>query len=40
MSKNPVVHFEMGYHDRDRMTKFYEKAFGWGMQQMGPEMGN
>jgi len=40
MSKNPVVHFEMGYFDRDRMKKFYETAFGWGMQQMGAEMGN
>src|SRR3954466_9519453 len=40
MSKNPVVHFEMGYFDRDRMKKFYETAFGWGLQQMGAEMGN
>lgn len=40
MSKNPVVHFEMGYFDGTRMKNFYEKAFGWNMQQMGPEMGN
>ncbi len=40
MSKNPVVHFEMGYFERERMKKFYEKAFGWSMQQMGDEMGN
>lgn len=40
MSKNPVVHFEMGYFDRDRMKKFYETAFGWGMHQYGEEMGN
>ena len=40
MSKNPVVHFEMGYFDADRMKRFYESAFGWGLQQMGPEMGN
>lgn len=40
MSKNPVVHFEMGYFDRERMKKFYETAFGWNMQQFGPEMGN
>lgn len=40
MSKNPVVHFEMGYFDRDRMKKFYETAFGWGMQQYGEDMGN
>ena len=37
---NPVVHFEMGYKDRERMKKFYETAFGWQMRQMGPEMGN
>jgi predicted enzyme related to lactoylglutathione lyase len=40
MSKNPVVHFEMGYLDRERMKKFYETAFGWKMQQFGAEMGN
>lgn len=40
MSTNPVIHFEMGYFDRDRMKKFYESAFGWQLQQMGPEMGN
>ncbi|MDB5188932.1 MAG: Glyoxalase/bleomycin resistance protein/dioxygenase [Candidatus Nomurabacteria bacterium] len=37
---NPVVHFEMGYVDRDRMKQFYEAAFGWKMQQMGAAMGN
>ena len=40
MSKNPVVHFEMGYFDADRMKKFYETAFEWNLQSMGPEMGN
>ena len=40
MSKNPVVHFEMGYFNNERMKKFYESAFGWNLQQMGPEMGN
>jgi len=40
MSKNPVVHFEMGYFDRDRMKTFYETAFGLNMQQMGADMGN
>ncbi len=40
MSKNPVVHFEMGYFDRDRMSNFYESAFGWKLQKMGSEMGN
>lgn len=37
---NPVVHFEMGYNDRERMKKFYETVFNWKMQQMGAEMGN
>jgi uncharacterized protein len=37
---SPVVHFEMGYNDRDRMVKFYETAFGWKANVMGPEMGN
>ena len=35
-----VVHFEMPYEDRDRMKKFYETAFGWQTQTLGPEMGN
>jgi predicted enzyme related to lactoylglutathione lyase len=37
---NPVVHFEMPYEDRERMTKFYEGAFGWQTQSLGEEMGN
>jgi uncharacterized protein len=37
---NPVVHFEMGYQDKERMIKFYEGVFGWQTQKMGPEMGN
>lgn len=40
MSMNPVVHFEMGYFDRERMKKFYQTAFAWQLQQMGAEMGN
>jgi uncharacterized protein len=40
MSNNPVVHFEMGYFDRERMKSFYGKAFGWNLLQMGAEMGN
>ena len=40
MKPNPVVHFEMGYRDRDRMVMFYEKVFGWKTQQMGADMGN
>ena len=37
---NPVIHFEMPAADKGRMVKFYEKAFGWKMQQLGPEMGD
>ena len=37
---NPVVHFEMGANDKERMKKFYENVFGWQMQQMGKEMGD
>lgn len=40
MKPNPVVHFEMGYEDKERMCKFYESAFGWQTDKMGPEMGN
>jgi len=36
---NPVVHFEMGYNDKDRMVKFYKKVFGWKAEEMGPGMG-
>ncbi len=36
---NPVVHFEMGYENKERMVKFYETVFGWKTEQMGPEMG-
>jgi predicted enzyme related to lactoylglutathione lyase len=39
MSDNPVVHFEMGYNDKDRMVKFYESAFGWDTEDMGEDMG-
>ena len=37
---DPVVHFEMPAEDRERMRKFYERAFGWHTKQLGPEMGN
>ena len=40
MSKNPVVHFEMPYEDKERASAFYTKAFGWEMKQFGPEMGD
>ncbi len=35
-----VVHFEMPYEKRERMTKFYQEAFGWEAQNLGPDMGN
>ncbi len=37
---NPVVHFEMGYQDKQRMVDFYSNVFGWQTKMMGPEMGN
>lgn len=40
MKPNPVVHFEMGYEDRDRMIQFYEQSFGWQTKKYGPDMGN
>jgi predicted enzyme related to lactoylglutathione lyase len=38
-SKNPVVHFEMGYNDKARMVAFYQSAFDWTLSDMGPDMG-
>ena len=40
MSKNPVVHFEMPYEDPARVSKFYQDAFGWQMNNAGADMGN
>ncbi|MDB5244565.1 MAG: Glyoxalase/bleomycin resistance protein/dioxygenase [Parcubacteria group bacterium] len=37
---NPVVHFEMPYEDQARMKRFYETAFGWKANVLGPEMGD
>lgn len=37
---NSVVHFEMPYDNRDRVSKFYESAFGWQTQKLGQDMGN
>ncbi len=37
---NSVVHFELPYEDRDRMSEFYTKAFGWKTKNLGPEMGD
>ncbi|HEY3251396.1 MAG TPA: VOC family protein, partial [Ignavibacteria bacterium] len=39
-TSNPVVHFEIPAENKDRMVKFYETAFGWNAQRLGPEMGN
>lgn len=36
----PVVHFEMPYRDRARAAGFYAAAFGWGCENLGPEMGD
>jgi len=36
----PVVHFEIPAEDRQRMTTFYQNAFGWQTQMLGEEMGN
>lgn len=38
--QSPVVHFEMGYFDRERMKKFYSSVFGWKLDQYGEDMGN
>lgn len=40
MSRYPVVHFEMPYDDAERIGSFYAAAFGWGINEFGPEMGN
>jgi len=37
---NPVVHFEMPFDDRERMARFYARAFGWQTQMLGEEMGH
>jgi predicted enzyme related to lactoylglutathione lyase len=37
---NPVVHFELPYENRERIARFYEAAFGWQLQMLGPEMGH
>jgi predicted enzyme related to lactoylglutathione lyase len=37
---NRIVHFEIEATDRNRARDFYAKAFGWGMQEMGGDMGD
>jgi uncharacterized protein len=36
---DPVVHFELPCDDRERLARFFERAFGWKAQMLGPEMG-
>ncbi|WBY03306.1 VOC family protein [Ramlibacter tataouinensis] len=37
---DPVVHFELPCKDRERIARFFEQAFGWKCQMLGPEMGH
>jgi len=37
---NPVIHFEMPYHDAKRAAKFYEAVFGWKTNFLGEESGH
>nr|WP_295774572.1 VOC family protein [Rhodoferax sp.] len=37
---DPVVHFEIPYENKTRMSGFYEQAFGWQTQALGEEMEN
>jgi predicted enzyme related to lactoylglutathione lyase len=37
---NRVVHFEIEAKDTVRAKKFYTKAFGWKMEQMGKDFGD
>ena len=37
---NPVVHFEFPMENAKRISKFYEKAFGWKTIDTGKEYGN
>lgn len=36
---DPVVHFEMPYDDKERLSTFYSTVFGWNMQYL-PQMGS
>lgn len=40
MKMNPIIHFEMPAKDKKRVRKFYETAFGWGMNQLGSDFGD
>ena len=36
---DPVIHFELPTTDPDRTGRFYEQAFGWRIEPLGPDMG-
>jgi predicted enzyme related to lactoylglutathione lyase len=36
----PVIHFELPAEDSQRVSTFYENAFGWQTTPLGPEMGD
>lgn len=35
-----VVHFEIPFDVKDRAMKFYKDSFGWGLNDLGPKMGD
>ena len=37
---SPVVHFELPAKDMGRAREFYQRAFGWRTESMGPEVGD
>jgi predicted enzyme related to lactoylglutathione lyase len=37
---DPVVHFELPCSDRERLARFFERAFGWKHEFLGAQMGN
>src|SRR3989338_8674430 len=39
MVMNSVFHFEMPAENKNRMSEFYTKTFGWQCKQLGPDMG-
>jgi predicted enzyme related to lactoylglutathione lyase len=34
---NPVIHFEIGGRDAERLTSFYRALFDWQLQPAGPD---
>jgi predicted enzyme related to lactoylglutathione lyase len=37
---NRIVHFEIEASDQQRAKQFYAQAFGWGLEQLGEDMGS